>query len=136
MKPSDLKKRYPGYETFTFGDSKELCEKLTSLVVRGKKTATCESLDIYESGKEAMPKVGRIDIAVNWNGNPVVAIRTLEVEVIKFCDVEDKFALEEGENNDLAGWRKEHQEYFERSGRFNPDMKLVCERFEVIEVFD
>ena len=135
MKLSELNIKYPGAEAFTFGDSEELCDELTSLVISGEKTATCDTLSFYESGKEKMPEVGRVDIATTWDGRPAVAIRTLEIEVKKFKDVEEEFALDEGENEDLEGWRIDHREYFERNGGFDPEMKLVCERFEVVEIF-
>lgn len=136
MKLSEVKAKYPGSESFLFGDSKKLCDELTSLVVSGKKIATCESLSVYESGKEKLPSVGRIDIAADWGGKPAVAIRTIEIEVKKFNEVEEGFALDEGENDDLEGWRKDHREYFETNGDFYPEMKLVCERFEAVEVFE
>ncbi len=135
MNLSEVKAKYTDSETFRFGDSKELCDELTSLVISGKKIATCDVLSFYETGKEEMPRVGRIDVALNWEGKPAVAIRTVELEIKKFCEVGEEFALDEGENEDLEGWRKDHREYFERNGDFDPDMKLVCERFEVVEVF-
>ena len=72
---------------------------------------------------------------MTWEGQPAVAIRTVEIEVKKFSEVEESFALDEGESDSLEGWRKDHQEYFERNGDFDPEMKLICERFEVVEVF-
>lgn len=135
MKLSEAKAKYPGAEVFRFGDSKELCDELTSLVIIGKKRATCDALNVYESEKEELPRVGRVDIALTWEGHPAVAIRTVTIEVMKFEEVSEEFALAEGENGDLEGWRKDHREYFERNGGYDPEMKLVCERFEVIEVF-
>ena len=49
----------------------------------------------------------------------------------RFCDVDEDFALFE---DDLEGWRKGHQQYFERNGGFDNEMVLVCERFKVVEV--
>jgi len=135
MDLSEVKVKYPDAETFTFGDSKGLCEELTALVVSGRKTATCDTLIFYESGKGKMPCVGRVDIAMTWEGKPAVALRTVEIEIKKFNEVGEDFALDEGENDDLEGWRKDHREYFERNGGFDPEMKLVCERFEVVEVY-
>ena len=135
MDLSEAKAKYPGSEVFRFVDSKELCDELTSLVVSGKKIATCDALNLYESGKEELPRVGRVDIALTWEGKPAVAIRTVEIEITKFKEVGEEFALAEGENDDLEGWQKDHREYFERNGGFDPNMKLICERFEVIEVF-
>ncbi len=135
MNLSDVKDKYPDCEIFLFGDSRELCELLTALVISGKKTATCEALHVYESGGEAMPTMGRIDIATDWDGIPVVAIRTTHIDIKAFVEVSEEFALAEGENDDLAGWRKDHKAYFERAGQFDTNMPLVCERFEVVEVF-
>ena len=60
----------PDVVTFTFGDSEELCSELLGLVRSGKKTATCDALHVFASGDEAMPVVGRQDIALNWDGSP------------------------------------------------------------------
>lgn len=128
-----LKQKYPGAETFKFGDSQELSDQLIALVRSGVKTATCGALRDYENGDEAMPVVGRRDIALNWDDTPAVVIETVEVSVMRFCDVPEDFALAEGENDDRAGWERDHQAYFERNGGFDPDMQLVCERFRVIE---
>lgn len=118
--------------TFTFGDNEELCNYLLRLVRTGKKTATCGALRDFESEGDAMPVVGRQDIALNWDGTPALIIETLEVTQMRFCDVDESFALAEGENDDLEGWRRDHQAYFERNGGFDNEMVLVCERFKLV----
>jgi uncharacterized protein YhfF len=118
--------------TFTFGDNEELCNELLSLVRSGKKTATCEALRNFGPDGEEMPVVGRQDVALNWDGTPALLLETLEVTQTRFCDVDEDFALAEGENDDLAGWRHDHQSYFERNGGFDPRMMLVCERFRLV----
>lgn len=128
-----VKARYPGAETFRFGDNPDLCARLIALVRSGKKTATCGALEDYETGDEVLPVHGRRDIALNWDGTPALVIETLEVSVIRFCDVTEDFALAEGENEDLAGWQRDHRRYFERNGVFHPEMDLVCERFRLVE---
>lgn len=118
--------------SFTFGDSETLCQHLIGLVREGKKTATCGALTDFDSEGELLPEVGREDIALNWDGTPALIIRTVEVSTVKFCDVDESFALAEGENTTLAGWRRDHQQFFERNGGFSEDMLLVCERFELV----
>ena len=135
MDLSAIQAKYPGLKTFVFGDSKDLCNALTELVIRGEKIATCEALGTYTSGEEQMPVLGRVDLALTWEQKPAVAIRTTEIEIKKFHEVDEGFALDEGENTDLAGWRKDHPDYFERIGHFDLEMKVVCERFEVVEVY-
>jgi len=133
MTIDELKRRYPGAESFKFGDSQDLSDQLIALVRSGKKTATCGALRDFQEGGEAMPVGGRRDIALNWDGSPALVIETLEVSITRYCDVREDFALAEGENEDLAGWQRDHRAYFERNGGFDPEMELVCERFEVIE---
>ena len=125
----------PGISTFTFGDSRSLCDRLLRLVRAGAKTATCDALAAFEAGGEAMPITGRRDVALNWDGSPALTIETTAVEIARFCDVDESFALAEGENDDLAGWRRDHQAYFERNGCFSPEMELVLERFELVYEF-
>ncbi len=127
--------RYPGAETFTFGDSRALCDRLLALVRSGRKTATCGALREFEAGGEALPVVGRTDISLDWDGRPALAIETLEVSVRRFRDVEADFALAEGEDETLEGWQAGHRAYFERNGGWDAEMELVCERFRMVEDF-
>ena len=124
-----------GSETFKFGDTEELCNWLLSLVRSGKKTATCEAMRAFESGQEVMPVVGRQDVALNWDGSPALLLETLEIKQMRFCDVGEEFALAEGENEDLEGWRRDHRAYFERTCGFEDEMILVCERFRLVRDF-
>lgn len=133
MKLEDLKRKYPGAASFKFGDGASLCALLIRLVREGKKTATCGALHDFTDDGDEPPIVGRCDIALNWDGTPALVIKTVAVEIMRFCDVNEDFALLEGENDSLAGWRSSHQAFFERNGGFDDEMLLVCERFEVIE---
>lgn len=129
----DLQVTYPGAATFRFGDSAELSARLIALVRAGKKRATCGALSEFEGEPEAMPKVGRTDIAANWDGTPALVIRTTRLDKVRFCDVTEDMALAEGENDTLEGWRAGHHAYFERNGGFDPEMMLLFEHFELVE---
>ena len=72
---------------------------------------------------------------MNWDGTPALAIETTEVSIVRFCDVDEMFALAEGENDTLEGWQVDHRAFFERNGGFDLGMKLVCERFQLIADF-
>lgn len=135
MKSEELQALVACSTTFTFGDSEELCNQLLRLIRSGQKTATCGALREFGPEGEAMPVVGRRDIALNWDGTPALMLESLEVTQMRFCDVEDRFALAEGENDDLEGWRGDHQRYFERNGGFDSKMMLVCERFKLVHDF-
>lgn len=129
----EAKRQYPEAEVFKFGDNRALCEHLLALVWLGKKRATCGALRDFDDGKEPMPVVGRRDIALDWDGVPILVIETVEVTIRRFCDVNADFALSEGEDDTLEDWQSGHQSYFERNGGWHPEMNLVCERFNLIE---
>lgn len=126
----DIKKKP---SSFTFGDSRELCDHLLALVRSGKKTATCGALRDYDEGSEEFPVIGRRDVALDWDGKPVLVIETVGVDICRFCDVSEEFALAEGEG-DFEAWKDGHIAFFSRNGGFDPEMELVCERFRLIEV--
>lgn len=122
---------------FSFGDSPEMADELLALVLAGVKTATCGALADYGPGGEAMPVVGRRDVVLDSQGRRAAVIETLEVELRRFDEVDERFARDEGEGDrSLAAWRDAHRAYFERNGGFSADMPLVCERFRLVERLD
>jgi uncharacterized protein YhfF len=123
----------PEAETFRFGDSAALCAEIVALVRSGKKTATCEAASAYGKGGDAWPEVGRRDVALHWDGSPAVMLETVEVSTRRFCDMDEEFVAAQGEFSDLAHWRAAYEEYFRRHGDFSEEMKLMCERFKLIE---
>lgn len=135
MKSNELHEPHTDSITFTFGDSEELCNELLALIRSGQKTATCGALREFGPDGDAMPVVGRRDVALNWDGTPALMLETLELTQMRFCDVDEGFALAEGENDDLDGWRRDHQQYFERNGGFDSEMIVVCERFKLVRDF-
>ena len=126
--------RYPGADTFQFGDTPELVAELTALVRSGKKRATCTHMAELEAGAKP-PEVGRRDIALNFDGSPAFVIETLEVRETSFADMTEEMALLEGEDDSLAGWRAGHEEYYRRLGVFDLQMRLIWERFDLVEDF-
>ncbi|MET3927324.1 ASCH domain-containing protein [Devosia sp. 2618] len=130
---SNLPPHYASAIQFSFGDSPALADELLSLVLAGKKTATCGALRDYGAGKEPMPVVGRRDVVLNGAGEPAAVIETLSLDFKRFDEVEPSFSDREGEGP-YAKWRAEHEAYFARNGGFSPDMELVCERFRLVEV--
>ncbi len=125
----------PDAETFRFGDGPKLCAEILALVRSGIKTATCEAASAYGKGGDAYPEIGRRDIALNWDGTPALMIETVEVSTRRFDEMDAEFVAAQGEFRDLAHWRKDYEAYFRRQGGFAPDMKIMCERFRVVEDF-
>lgn len=129
---TDVQARYPGAETYVFGDSARLSGELLALVRAGVKRATCSSWAEVEGG-EALPQIGRCDIATTFDGRPALVNRTVELRLVRFCDMTEEMALAEGEDETLEGWREGHERYYRRLGVFDPEMELIWERFEVVE---
>lgn len=129
-----LPARYADAVQFSFGDSPRLADELLGLVLAGKKTATCGALRDHEAG-EPMPKIGRRDVVLDGQGRPACVIETTGVEIVAFDSVTVGFAEAEGEGP-YAAWRDGHIEYFQRNGGWDGEMKLVCERFALVEVLD
>jgi uncharacterized protein YhfF len=115
---------------FSFGDSPELADELLALVLSGAKTATCSAKRDF-SDSYPMPHVGRRDIALDSKKVPRCVIETTEVTIKRFDEVDEDFAVAEGEGP-YEKWRREHEAYFERNGGFSEDLIVVCERFKVV----
>jgi uncharacterized protein YhfF len=72
---------------------------------------------------------------MNIDGKPELAIVTTSISITRFCDVDESFALAEGENESLEGWQVDHKAFFERNGGWEKSMQLVCERFRLVADF-
>ena len=119
---------YDKLDRWTFGID---TDKLVSLVLEGKKTATTS---LYET--DSLPKVDDISVLTDSNDNNVCIIKTKEVIVTEFKNIIWDLAKLEGENNSLEEWRKVHTDFFsEIDSSFNDDTKVIFEIFEVIEKF-
>jgi uncharacterized protein YhfF len=132
---SDVPDKYENLPRWRFGDSAELADELLALVLMGKKTATCGALWQYEADGTPVAKPGERSIVLDGANRPRCVIETTEVKTQRFDHVDAKFAHDEGEGDrSYAYWRKAHEHYFTRQGRFAPDMLVVCERFRLVEV--
>ncbi|CAG9621524.1 ASCH domain-containing protein [Sutcliffiella rhizosphaerae] len=120
-------------EAFQFGTD---ANRLASLVVEGKKTATCSAYLAYERENEALPIIGEFSIVLDANEDPVAVIKTESVEVVPMNMVSEDFAVAEGEG-DYQYWWNAHEYFFrhvlkEYGLEYSPEMLLVCERFKKV----
>ncbi|WP_349627810.1 ASCH domain-containing protein [Rhodopseudomonas sp. BR0C11] len=117
-------------ETFSFGDSPDLANRLVELVLSGTKRATCWA----ESQGLLSAEVGKLMVVLDGQGVPKAVLKTIELTKRRFDEVDEAFAFDEGEGDrSLQYWREAHTRYFMRLGRYAPDMMLWCERFELVE---
>lgn len=123
------------YEAWAFGVEADL---LAHLVEIGEKTATASAYPLYELENEPLPVVGAYSVILNSKDNAVCIIQTKTVTVVAFNEVTAEHAYKEGEGDkSLAFWREVHEAFFteclnEAGLKFTPDMKVVCEEFEVV----
>src|SRR5271163_3771638 len=118
-------------ESFSFGDSPELADELLALVLIGRKTATCWAASEGDKGVE----LGKRWIVKDGQGRPRAVLETVEVTRLRFEEVDERFAHDEGEGDrSLAWWRRAHTNYFTRRSEFAPGMEVYCERFRLVEV--
>lgn len=124
------------YDVFAFGDSQEMADELAELVLHGPKRATAGLLADFAD--EPLPVVGAHSIVLGGAGQPVCVIRTTEVLVRPFRDVDASFAWDEGEGDrSLAYWRDAHIDFFTRmcAARgevFTEQLPTVLERFALV----
>jgi len=105
-----------------------MADELLSLVLSGRKTATCWGVCQGEQ-----THVGKTMVVRDGSGAPAAVLETLELVKRRFDEVDAAFAHDEGEGDrSLAYWRDVHRRYFTRHGIFAPDMELWCERFRVV----
>ena len=121
-----------------FGDNPALADELGTLVLSGRKSATCSAVWNYEAENEPFPHVGTLWLVLDGHSHPLCIVETVEVTFRRFDEVDEDFARDEGEDDlSLESWREGHKHFFTRmlaplGKEFSETMPLVCERFRVI----
>jgi uncharacterized protein YhfF len=130
MTAEDASAGWPGAVCYTPGDGPALNARILALMRSGRKTMTCEAWD--RSVAAGLPVAGRVDIALDWQGRPALATRTVSVERIAFDAMDETRVAPQGEFRDLAHWRAGYRAYLTRAGVFAPDLALMVETFRVV----
>ncbi len=84
------------------------------------------------------PEPGQLWVLIDGTGDPLSVVRTTQVDVVAFGEVDAAFACYEGEGDrTLTWWRDAHMRYFGRQAAaegfvFDEYSKVVLERFAVI----
>ena len=127
--------KHEGGFAYLVGDSAALNAEILASMRSGVKTGTCDARAIDLDETENLPVVGRVDIALDWEGRLALAARTLAVERVTFDQMDEVRVAQQGEFRDLAHWRLGYEAYLTRAGRFAPDVDMMFERFEIVEDF-
>ncbi len=125
-----------------YGDGPEMSDHLLDLIRSGPKRATTGLLWEYEHLNEPLPRVGSLELVIDFDAVPQLVTRDTSVVVQPFNTVTEAFAVKEGEGDrSLEYWRRVHWDFFsrvcEQIGRTpTEDMPVVCTEFEVVHLFD
>ena len=125
-----------GLRSIEFGNPGASRDKLISFILDGNKRATAGTLQWdYVAENEPIEHVGE-KLAVLDNLNQHVAtIQATRVEVKRFVDVPDEFALAEAEG-DLNGddFRASHHSFWSKLGlEIKDDTEIVLVYFDLVE---
>ena len=132
------KEKVPATNAFHFGNTKECADICAELTVQGKKRGTASLEWCFTIGNEAYPEVGELDVITNWNNEPLCIIEITKVKVCPFNEVDESFAIEEGEgDSSLQFWRKVHWAFFSQEchdlgKRPSETMPIVLQWFKVV----
>lgn len=126
------------FQVWYFGIGRKDAEELCSLVLEGKKTATASLPLEYLENPEDAPVLRGYSVVTDFDGNPKCVVRTTELRVLPFNEVDAEFAFDEGEGDQsLDYWRDVHWDYFSRrclavGEKPSIDMLVNCERFRLL----
>lgn len=120
-----------------FGDHPELTDELLALVLAGTKRATASLVAEFAAESQPLPRVGSHWIACDSTGRPRAILRSIELRVGTFADVDESFAYDEGEDDrTLASWRENHRRYWQRTApglgfEWTEAHEVIFERFDL-----
>jgi uncharacterized protein YhfF len=125
-----------GLRTVEFGNPGESRSKLISLILNGNKRATAGTLEWdYQAENEPIETVGEKLAVLDNENRHIATIQATRVEVKKFAEVPDEFALAEAEG-DLSGddFRASHFEFWSKLGLpIKDETEIVLVFFDLIE---
>ena len=126
-----------GLRCIEFGNPGESRSKLVEMIIHGNKRATAGTLQWdYQAENEPIETVGERLAVLDNDGKHVATIEATRVEVHKFKDVPDEFALAEAEG-DLSGddFRASHKEFWSKLGlEITDETEIVTLYFDLVEV--
>jgi uncharacterized protein YhfF len=125
-----------GLRTIEFGNPGESRDKILSFLLDGNKRATAGTLEWdYMAENEPIETVGEKLAVLDNNNHQIATIQVNRVEVKRFADVPDEFALAEAEG-DLSGedFRESHFAFWSQHGLLITDeTQIVLVYFDLIE---
>ena len=126
-------------ESWYFHNNKEDANRLSKLVVSGKKKAGSGLYIWYKEANADLPKVGTKHIITDFDGKAQAIIEIKKVDTIPFNEINKDYAtMDMGTDiESLKKWKKAHWDFFASAMKDNKqkpteEMLVVCEIFETI----
>jgi uncharacterized protein YhfF len=117
-----------GLRSIEFGTPGESRRQLIDFVINGNKRATAGLMSEYEDEGESIEHVGELLAIVDDDLNHVATVRVTRVDISRFADVPDEFALAEAEGDlDAADFRASHTAYWAAVGEPVSDDTLIVQ---------
>ena len=109
-----------------FGTPGKSRENLVNFIINGNKRATAGLAADYEKEGEEVEFVGECLSMVNTDGEHVATLQVTRVDITRFADVPDEFALAEAEGDlNAADFRASHMEYWTKVGEAITDDTMI-----------
>ena len=113
-----------------FGTPGESRSRLIDLIVNGNKRATAAPLHDYAKESEPVESIGECLAMLDNADQHVATLRVTRVEISRFIDVPDEFALAEAEGDlNAADFRASHSDYWSRIG------ETITDETQVVQVY-
>ena len=113
-----------------FGTPGESRARLIDFIVNGNKRATAGLLDDYAKESEPVESVGECLAMLDNDNQHVATLRVTRVEVSRFIDVPDEFALAEAEGDlNAADFRASHNDFWSRIG------ETITDETQIVQVY-
>ena len=124
-------------EKIKFGASPCDIDNLAEKVITGEKVSTSSLLDYYLLGLKKPSNTGDRFSILNSREEEVAVVRIHKTAIIRFGDITEEFAVEEGDGG-LENWTAIHKPYYtgllsEIGKELTADTLLVCEWFRVVK---
>jgi uncharacterized protein YhfF len=127
-------------DVWSFGDRPEMAAQLAHLVACGEKRVTMGWVEASLLDGTPLAYEGGVSVVTDGFGYPRLVLRTAEVRVVPFGEVDEASAAGEGEGDlSHADWHDEHTRYFTAQATalglvFDDRARISIERFEVLHV--
>lgn len=120
-----------------FGPPGPLRDRLVSLILAGRKTATSSLVSDYEVEGEPLPEPGELELLLDSNDRGVAVLETVAVTVVPLGDIPWSHVVAEGEGHtSLADWRRDHEVFWAAhspAGHLDDSTPVVMQEFRVVE---